>query len=104
MERKVINRKHFSFWSLKNRTFSVLSPSACFQCVDTRLQRNMPKACPYAMALSFWEIDTTSFQEIILSSGFFRRETASGFYTWSKKNGNDTSCPCDYLVMIEKIP
>ena len=25
MERKVINRKHFSFWSLKNRTFSVLS-------------------------------------------------------------------------------
>ena len=25
MERKVINRKHFSFWSLKNWTFSVLS-------------------------------------------------------------------------------
>ena len=24
----------------------------------------------------------TSFQEIILSSGFFRRETASGFYPW----------------------
>ena len=35
MERKVINRKNFSFWSLKNRTFSVLSPLACFQCVDT---------------------------------------------------------------------
>ena len=34
MERKVINRKHFSFWSLKNRTFSVLSPLACFQCAD----------------------------------------------------------------------
>ena len=30
MERKVINRKHFSFWSLKNWTFSVLSPLACF--------------------------------------------------------------------------
>ena len=29
-----------------------------------------------------WEIDTTSFQEIILSSGVFRRETASGFYPW----------------------
>ena len=25
MERKVINRKHFSFWSLRNWTFSVLS-------------------------------------------------------------------------------
>ena len=25
MERKVINRKHFSFWSLKKWTFSVLS-------------------------------------------------------------------------------
>ena len=28
------------------------------------------------------EIDTTSFQEIILLSGVFRRETASGFYPW----------------------
>ena len=37
MERKVINRKHFSFWSLKNWTFSVLSPLACFQCADTLL-------------------------------------------------------------------
>ena len=43
----------------------------------------MPKACPYAMALSFWEIDTTSFQEIILLSGGGRRATASGFYLWS---------------------
>ena len=25
MERKVLNRKHFSFWPLKNWTFSVLS-------------------------------------------------------------------------------
>ena len=31
-------------------TFSVLSPSACFQGVDTlRMHRNMPKACPYVM-------------------------------------------------------
>ena len=28
--------------------------------------------------------DTPSFQEIILSSGVFRRETASGFYPWGK--------------------
>ena len=49
MERKIINRKHFSFWSLKNWTFSVLSPLACFQCADKLYQRNMPKACPYVM-------------------------------------------------------
>ena len=35
----------------------------------------------------FWEIDTTSFQEIIISSGVFRRETASGFYPWGKVDG-----------------
>ena len=29
----------------------------------------------------------TSFQEIILSSGFFRRETASGFYPWGNVEG-----------------
>ena len=34
-----------------------------------------------------WEIDTTSFQEIILLSGGFRRETASGFYPWGKVEG-----------------
>ena len=35
------------------------------------------------MALSFWErFDTTSFQEIFYYQGFFRRETASGFYPW----------------------
>ena len=32
----------------------------------------------------FGRFDTTSFQEIMLSSGFFRRETASGFYPWGK--------------------
>ena len=30
----------------------------------------------------FEKFDTTSYQEIILSSGVFRRETASGFYPW----------------------
>ncbi len=42
----------------------------------------MPKACPYAIALSFWEIGIAPCQEIILLSGVFRRETASGFHTW----------------------
>ena len=32
----------------------------------------------------FGRFDTASFQEIILSSGVFRRETASGFYPWGK--------------------
>ena len=41
---------------------------------------------PYR-AKSFWEIDTTSFQEFILSLGVFRRETASGFYPWGKVEG-----------------
>ena len=65
MERKVINRKHFSFWSLKNRTFSVLS-----KCRIPTMQNRCGR------------FDTTSFRETILSSGVFRRETASGFYPW----------------------
>ena len=36
----------------------------------------------------FGRFDATSFQEIILSSGVFRRETARGFYPW----GN-VECP-----------
>ena len=32
----------------------------------------------------FGEFDTVFYQEIILSSGVFRRETASGFYPWGK--------------------
>ena len=35
----------------------------------------------------FGKFDATSFQEIILSSGVFRRETASGFYPWGKVEG-----------------
>ena len=38
-------------------------------------------------AKSFGKFDTTFFQEIILSSGVFRRETASGFYPWGKVEG-----------------
>ena len=60
-------------------------PLACFD-ANVQYQRiwNMPKACLYAMALSFREIWWTFYQENILSSGFFRRETASGFYPWGK--------------------
>ena len=32
----------------------------------------------------FWRFDAVFYQEIILSSGVFRRETASGFYPWGK--------------------
>ena len=30
--------------------------------------------------IAFWEFDAVLYQETILSSGVFRRETASGFY------------------------
>ena len=33
---------------------------------------------------SFWKFDAAFYQENILSSGVFRRETASGFYPWGK--------------------
>ena len=33
------------------------------------------------------KFETVSFQEIMLSSGVFRRETASGFYPWGKVGG-----------------
>ena len=55
-----------------------------FRCIQYQRVWNMPKACPYAMALSFWEIWWTFYQENILLSGVFRRETASGFYPWGK--------------------
>ena len=35
----------------------------------------------------FEKFDVAFFQEIILSSGVFRRETASGFYPWGKVEG-----------------
>jgi len=35
----------------------------------------------------FGRFDTTSFQEIMLSSGGGRRETASGFYPWGNVEG-----------------
>ena len=37
--------------------------------------------------IAFWEFDAVLYQETILSSGVFRRETASGFYPF----GDDTA-------------
>ena len=55
--------------------------SAMFQRITQ--QRHVPTLWRYC----FERFDTTSFQEIILSSGFFRRETASGFYPWGNVEG-----------------
>ena len=37
-------------------------PSAYFAAIGFNASPNMPKACPYAMALSFWKIDTQANQ------------------------------------------
>ena len=61
-------------------------PLACFAAIDTcfnaleTCQRHVPTLWRYR----FWEIGIAPFQEIMLSSGVFRRETASGFYPWGK--------------------
>ena len=54
--------------------------------IPCRLHRNMPKACPYAMAfcVRFPLLPTNN---SLFSSGVFRRETASGFYPWGKVEG-----------------
>ena len=59
-------------------------PSACFQ---YQLFVADAKYRVPTMQNRFGRFDTTSFQEIILSSGVFRRETASGFYPWGKVEG-----------------
>ena len=51
-------------------------------CSET-CQRHVPTLWRYR----FWEIGIAPFQEIILSLGVFRRETASGFYPWCKVEG-----------------
>ena len=64
-------------------------PLACFAAIGNvsthhpTCQRHVPTLWRYC----FWRFDTISFQEIILSSGFFRRETASGFYPWGNVEG-----------------
>ena len=86
MERKVINRKHFSFWSLKNWTFSVLSPLACFDAnnnVSTHWKHAEGMSLRYGVIV-LGNLMRFFYQEFILSSGVFRRETASGFFPWGK--------------------
>ena len=48
------------------------------------LQRNMPRHVPTLWRYRFEKFDAAFYQEIMLSSGVFRRETASGFYPWGK--------------------
>ena len=55
--------------SLQNSKLSTHHPTC---------RRHVPTLWRYR----FEKFDTTSYQEIILSLGFFRRETASGFYPW----------------------
>ena len=43
-------------------------------------QRHVPTLWRYR----FWKFDAAFYPENILSSGVFRRETASGFYPWGK--------------------
>ena len=77
MERKVINRKHFSFWPLKNRTFSVLSPKACPYVImppivaDINHRTCHAKGIRVSIYLPYWIIG-------FLKIGFSPK--ASGFY------------------------
>jgi len=60
---------------------------ACFRWKDSNFisaletcQRHVPTLWRYR----FGKFDAAFYQEIMLSSGVFRRETASGFYPWGK--------------------
>ena len=64
MKRKVINRKHFSFWSLKNWTFSVLS-----------ILRVRVKQLIFNMILQLW-----ADVKYHVPTGFGFSPKASGFY------------------------
>ena len=60
-------------------------PSACFATIDNvNASPNMPRHVPTLWRYRFGEFDSVFYQEIILSSGVFRRETASSFYPWGK--------------------
>ena len=51
-----------------------------FICALETCQRHVPTLWRYR----FEKFDAAFYQEIMLSSGVFRRETASGFYPWGK--------------------
>ena len=68
-------------------------PLACFQCTDTLLF-----AAKHAKGMSlrydvlgyltpFKKFDAFYYQAAMVSSGVFRRATASGFYPWGKVEG-----------------
>ena len=50
---------------------------------DTTIMGGREVSRPYRN-VGFGMFDAAFFQEIMLSSGVFRRETASGFYPWGK--------------------
>ena len=54
-----------------------------FICAFETRQRHAPTLWRYR----FEKFDAAFYQEIMLSSGVFRRETASGFYPWGKVEG-----------------
>ena len=70
-------------FNLKVRfTFSVLSPSACFDAnsnVSTHWKHAEGMSLRYGVIV-LGSLMRFFYQEFILSSVFFRRETASGFY------------------------
>ena len=79
-------------------------PLACFA-ANRKLSTHHPtcrRHVPTLWRYRFEKFDTTSYQEIILSLGFFRRETASGFYGsedkyWghrNKKHKKTAFCRC----------
>ena len=57
-------------------------PLACFAGTIYLHTGNMPRHVPTLWRYCLGRFDAISYQEIILSSGVFRRETASGFYPW----------------------
>ena len=49
-------------------------------------------------AKSFGRFDMPPFQEIILLSGVFRCETASGFYPWGKAHSRTAKCEAFHIA------
>ena len=59
-------------------------PSACFAAIGyvSTHHPTCQRHVPTLWRNRFGKFDAVFYQEIILSSGVFRRETASGFYPW----------------------
>ena len=61
-------------------------PLACFG-TNSNLSAHWKRHVPTLWRYRFEKFDAAFYQEIMLSSGVFRRETASGFYPWGKVEG-----------------